>query len=81
MRFFEEFHQPQPRFRKNSAKFAGLVSCDSGPTRNEKERARVLEISREKIKGSDESKQNKSKKNRNCDETFIATDGDSTQPK
>ena len=81
MRYFEEFHQPQRRYSREGSKFAGLVSCDSGPTRNEKERARVLEISREKIKGSDESKQNKSKKNRSCDETFIATDGDSTLPK
>merc|ERR1712038_828842 len=52
MRWYEEFPQPQPRFRESKSKFAGLVAFDSGPTRSEKERARVLEISREKIQGS-----------------------------
>ena len=32
MRFYEEFPQPQPKFREQS-KFAALVSVDSGPTR------------------------------------------------
>ena len=51
--------------------------------RSEKERARVLEISRGKMKGSEESNQHKSKKSKDCDDAFIATDGiaDSTSPK
>ena len=51
--------------------------------RSEKERARVLEISRGKIKGSQESSKHKSEKNKSCDDAFIATDVvvDSTSPK
>ena len=50
-------------------------ACSIGFTpRSEKERARVLEISRGKIKSSQESGEHKSKKNKSCDDAFIATD-------
>jgi len=82
MRWYEEF-QARPRLGGEKSKFAALVSVDSGPTRSEKERARVLEISRGKIKNSQESSQHKPEKNKRCDDAFIATDVvvDSTLPK
>ena len=61
-----------------------IVDASIGFTpRSEKERARVLDISRGKIKGSQESSEHKSKKNKSCDDAFIATnsDVDSTSPK
>lgn len=53
-------------------------SIDFTP-RSEKERARVLEISREKIRGSEESDQHKPKKDSGCNEAFIASNGDGSK--
>lgn len=41
----------------------------------------MLEISREKTRGSDESHRHKSKKDSGCDESFIVSDEDSPSPK
>jgi hypothetical protein len=55
MRWYEEFQQPTLSTSSSSkvSKVLSLFGPDSGPTQNEKERARVLEISREKMRSDD----------------------------